>query len=224
MPDSSYVAAITPTEADEQLLWRDESELVVGANPDRLRQFAAGRLGARQIFGQLGIESGRLLAARDGAPLWPQGSRGSITHKSKLGVVVAASIQTWSGVGVDLEVLAPLPAPVWTRVLVGAERKALRSGRTGKIEARVIFSAKEAYYKWYKSLGHGGEPRFTDIHVMLDGNHIRAVPMVSGRFPAMSGVWISEGGHVIALGWSGQSVVHAEACATTPEPFRLSSD
>lgn len=202
MPDSSYITAIAPTEAGQHLLWRDESDLIAGASPDRLVQFAAGRLGARQILGKLGIEPRPLLAARDGMPLWPQDIRGSITHKLELCVVVAGSIHTWSGVGVDLEVLAPLPAPVWTRVLVGAERQALGSGRAAKIEARVIFSAKEAYYKWYKSRGHSGEPRFTDIHVILDGNYIHAGPIVSERFPVMSGVWVSEGAHLVVLGWS----------------------
>lgn len=203
MPDSSYIAAVAPTEANQHFLWHDESELIARASLDRVRQFAAGRSGARQIFGQLGIEPRPLLAARDGIPLWPQDIRGSITHKPDLCVVVAGSIHTWSGVGVDLEVRAPLPAPVWTRVLVGAERHALGTGRTAKIEARVIFSAKEAYYKWYKSRGYAGEPRFTDIYVALDGNYIHAAPIVSEQFPVMSGVWVSEGEHLVVLGWSG---------------------
>lgn len=202
LPLSARVGAVDPATIDVGSILPEEAALITGAGVERRREFAAGRLCARKVLGELGIALWPLHAALDGSPLWPGNVRGSISHKSRLCVVVAGPVQMWEGVGVDVEAERPLPGEVWSRVLLPSERSALTPGPLGNVEARVIFSAKEAYYKWYKSSGYAGEPGFGDVHVRRDKSRISAVPVEKDRFPAMTGRCVVGTGVIVVVGWT----------------------
>lgn len=110
----------------------------------RRAEFLAGRLAAAEAMRRLDMEPGGVLGRTpDGAPVWPEGVTGSISHHS--GVACAVVSADARGVGVDI---APLLAEsqlraVTRRCLVDPERERWQSAR----EVAVVFAAKETIYK-----------------------------------------------------------------------------
>ncbi len=93
---------------------------------------------------------------------------GAITHTDGCvdgycGVVVADHHLTL-GLGVDAEPRQPLPTELWPLILDDEERReALASSEPG-MQARLVFSAKEATYKaLYQAFGKFLE--FSDVHI-----------------------------------------------------------
>jgi 4'-phosphopantetheinyl transferase EntD len=160
---------------------------------------AAGRIAARRCLTELGLPGPPLLRHRDGSPVWPRTARGSITHKGDLCLVVAAAAGTVSGLGLDLEESAPLPELVWPLVLSAGERErhVASGGPLDPGRSRLVLCAKEAFYKWSRSVG-GEAPEFHDVTVDADGDNLLfdaagAVPQ--GRF-VLGSTW------TVAVVWS----------------------
>src|SRR4051812_19673514 len=57
-----------------------EERLVASASDKRRRDFALGRACAHQALAALGFDDGAIAIRQNGAPLWPTGVLGSITH------------------------------------------------------------------------------------------------------------------------------------------------
>lgn len=147
-----------------------------------MAEFATGRECARIALGQIGIEHADhpILADAHGAPAWPGGVVGSISHTAGWTGAVAARRRRYGGItslGLDAEVAAPLPDGVLDVVASDAERAALatlgRSGADIPWDA-VLFAAKEAAYKaWYPLTG-----------VVLHHEQVAVVLAPDGRFRA----------------------------------------
>lgn len=160
-------SAATEVLAGDEVLLPEELSVVEGAGAARRAEFATGRQCARLALASLRPASPSdavpLLRDRRGAPLWPPGTVGSITHCAGwTGAVVATSGGArWgrgvAGIGLDAEPSAPLPAGVLDVVASGEEREAV--GRLGGEHPgipwdTVLFVAKEATYKaWYPLTG-----------------------------------------------------------------------
>lgn len=204
LPDGMHFAAVAPIQVSAADLHPREALLVHDESPDRRRQFTAGRLCARQVLAELGGPPVALLRSPDGAPEWPREVRGSISHKSGLCVVVAGRASMFSGIGIDLEANRPLPDPVWGRVFTAAELDRLRvlptAART--ISARLGFSAKECYYKWYRSQGGTKEPDFGDVEVYGAGDTLRVQPLAGTRLPEAHGCLINGRNWLMTVLWS----------------------
>lgn len=163
----SWRIALAATDAPvgEDALLPQERELIEGATAVRIVEFATGRHCARTALATLdpGLAGVPLLRDRRGAPEWPPGVVGSVTHCAGwTGAVVARSRGSRFGrgvaaIGLDAEPIAPLPAGVLEVVASVEEREALaRLGaeRPGIPWDTVLFSAKEAAYKaWYPLTG-----------------------------------------------------------------------
>ncbi len=142
-----------------------ERELAEGVSAARLAEFAAGRHCARLALASLDPLLARMPVLRDrrGAPEWPGGVVGSITHCAGwTGAVVARSRESRfgrgvAGIGLDAEPIGPLPAGVLEVVASIDEREALArlvAERPGIPWDTLLFSAKEAAYKaWYPLTG-----------------------------------------------------------------------
>ncbi len=121
-----------------------------------------------------------ILADEHGAPVWPAGVVGSISHTAGWTGAVAARRGRHGGIasiGLDAEVAAPLPDGVLEVVATEAERTAL--AHLGRADTdvpwdAVLFAAKEATYKaWYPLTG-----------VVLHHEQVAVVLTADGRFRA----------------------------------------
>jgi enterobactin synthetase component D len=110
----------------------------------RRAEFLAGRLAAAEAMRRVGVVDGGVLGRTpDGAPAWPDGVTGSISHHS--GIACAVASNSSIGMGVDI---APLLAEsqlraVVRRCLIDPERERWQSPP----EVAVVFAAKESIYK-----------------------------------------------------------------------------
>lgn len=155
----------TQAPVGDEALRPQERALVDGATPQRRAELAAGRHCARLALSCLDPDLARTPVLRDagGAPSWPRGTVGSITHCAGwTGAVAARSCGSRAGrgvraLGIDAEPVAPLPTGVLDVVASDAEREALArlAGECPGIPwDTVLFSAKEATYKaWYPLTG-----------------------------------------------------------------------
>ncbi|SEN32753.1 4'-phosphopantetheinyl transferase EntD (siderophore biosynthesis) [Pseudorhodobacter antarcticus] len=131
-------AATYPTQ--NAPLWPGES---ISATPKRALEFAAGRAAARMAMAALNIAPTAIPHGDDRAPIWPPGLNGSITHSAT--ACLAALTRAPTLIGIDLEPATPLDPDLWPIILSPSERSAL--GPNAALQAKLIFSAKEATYK-----------------------------------------------------------------------------
>jgi 4'-phosphopantetheinyl transferase EntD len=126
-----------------------ERALVAGAVPKREREFATGRLLARQLLAELGHVEFALLRDANRLPLWPADVVGSISHTKELCIVAIAASQARIGLGVDVEPDEPVKPGLERMVCRPREREWLESAEADESgrRCRAIFSAKEAVYK-----------------------------------------------------------------------------
>jgi 4'-phosphopantetheinyl transferase EntD len=159
-----------------------------GLPRDRAREFAAGRWCAHRALERLGCPEAAIGSGQRGEPCWPDGYTGSITHKS--GAAVAAAAVPPRAIGVDLEHTAALHPAVRYRVLLPAEPD-LPPGFPvpAPVAERIVFSAKEAYYKWhFTAYGGPSRPGFADVRVrLLADGRLRAEP--ASALPPAVGAW-----------------------------------
>ncbi|MFF8035765.1 MULTISPECIES: 4'-phosphopantetheinyl transferase [unclassified Streptomyces] len=134
-------------------LYPEEEALIERAVPKRRREFTAVRSCARRAMEKLGVPAHPVLPGERGAPGWPAGVAGSMTHCQ--GYCAAALVRAGdlASLGIDAEVHGPLPDGVLSAVALPDE--AARIARlTGELPAvhwdRLLFSAKESVYKaWF---------------------------------------------------------------------------
>lgn len=182
-----------------------EFESIARAVPLRIREFATGRLLAREALAAVGGPTVALPSGPDRRPLWPTGFVGSITHCSGLCAAVVASSGDLAGIGVDAEPHGPLPNGVLSAVARPAELEQIGRLPPGLAWDRVLWSAKESVFKSvFPTDGRWRD--FLDVEVILraDGDFCaRSVNEFS--LPAVTGRWRVEDGLVTALCWHGGS-------------------
>ena len=134
-------------------LYPEEWEFVSTAQIQRRQEFAAGRRCARKALGLLGRPLVALPPGEGGAPRWPHGVIGSVTHCHGFVGVALARADQLRALGIDAEPHSSLPEGVLDFIAVPEELS-----RTADLMAslpelrwdRLLFSAKEAVYKaWY---------------------------------------------------------------------------
>ncbi|MGW4161947.1 4'-phosphopantetheinyl transferase family protein [Streptomyces sp. NPDC004788] len=140
-----------------------EEAVVARAVPSRRREFASVRLCAARALAELGVTYRPLVPGERGAPRWPEGVVGSMTHCRGYRAAVVARSDEAAAVGVDAEPDEPLPRGMLETVApLPRERDRvheLTALRPRLCWDRLLFSAKEAVYKvWFPLTG-----RFLDF-------------------------------------------------------------
>jgi 4'-phosphopantetheinyl transferase EntD len=166
--DDVEFESIDPTGVSLNDIHPRERMLVATAVDSRQREFAAGRICARRALGRLGASDAPLLADSDRMPIWPDGFAGSISHVSNMCGAAVTRRPERAGVGFDIEYAEPLPTDAWRIVLTENERSTLSTldEHERGIRARLIFSAKESFYKCYRGTG-GGWLDFDEVELRL---------------------------------------------------------
>jgi 4'-phosphopantetheinyl transferase EntD len=148
-------------------LFPDEEASVDRSVEKRKLEFARGRSCARRAMALLGVEPVSIPSEAAGAPVWPAGLIGSITHCRDYCCAALASSDRWSAIGIDAEVLQPIEPGTRDLILLPAEQRHLDTLDVTIPWAAVVFSAKEAIYKACYPLVRRWID-FHDVEVRLD--------------------------------------------------------
>ncbi|MEU9132631.1 4'-phosphopantetheinyl transferase superfamily protein [Kitasatospora sp. NPDC048540] len=170
-PGASWAEAFDDL-ADAPLL-PGEEELVAKAVPARRREVATVRACARRALGALGLPPVPILRGERGAPRWPEGVVGSMTHCAGYRAAVVARAGDLRTVGIDAEPHEPLPDDVLEVVALPQEHSRiaeLTAERPAVHWDRLLFSAKESVYKaWFPLTRRFLEFEEADITLEVDG-------------------------------------------------------
>ncbi|MGW3254309.1 4'-phosphopantetheinyl transferase family protein [Streptomyces fungicidicus] len=190
-------------------LYPEEEALVARAVAKRRREFTAVRSCARRAMVKLGVPAGPVLPGERGAPVWPDGVAGSMTHCRGYCAAALVRAADLASLGIDAEPHAPLPEGVLSAVALPQEAE--RIGRlAGELPSvhwdRLLFSAKESVYKaWFPLTGKWLDFLEADLDLFPDPGEqgrggFRATllvpgPRVGGRVvDHFTGRWIADSG------------------------------
>lgn len=152
LPDDVVVVEAL-SDPPEAVLFPAEEALLAQAVEKRRLEFTTVRHCARVALARLGVPAVPILPGEHGAPQWPEGIVGSMTHCVGYRAAVVARSADVVTVGVDAEPHDALPPEVLDTVTLPEERgqlARLAATRPGVHWDRLLFSAKEAVYKsWY---------------------------------------------------------------------------
>jgi 4'-phosphopantetheinyl transferase EntD len=181
-------------EGQDFALHPEEAIHVAGAADRRRRDFALGRACARTALEGFGHGSAVITKGEDGAPLWPPGIIGSITHTQGYAAALAGERRNFAGIGIDAERAGGVGRDLWPRLFSPAEQEQIEHHVDPLLAATLFFSAKEASYKAWALKG---APGFRDIEIVLeDGGFI------AGRAQArLKGCYAVDKGIVLVAAW-----------------------
>jgi 4'-phosphopantetheinyl transferase EntD len=190
-----------------RVLYPEEEEIIAHAVEARRREYAAVRSCARACLARLGYAHAPILPGVDGAPTWPPGLQGSMTHCAGYAAAAVGSLSRISAIGIDAEPDAPLPDGVLDVIATPAERDRLAVTSLepdGPNWDRLLFSAKEAVYKaWFPLVGEWLDAQQTEIIVDPHARTFTALLLRDGLTVAgrqvrrVDGRWVRKRGIVV---------------------------
>jgi 4'-phosphopantetheinyl transferase EntD len=206
LPGSVAVVEALGSDAhgDGVILYPEEEAIIARAVEKRRREFTAVRGCARLAMEKLGTAPQPVLPGERGAPRWPDGLVGSMTHCEGYCAAALVRAEELASLGIDAEPHHPLPDGVLEAVALSAERTRLRELARSHPSVhwdRLLFSAKESVYKaWFPLTGKWLDFLEADIEIAPGANaeasgSFRARllvpgPLVGGhRIEAFDGRW-----------------------------------
>jgi 4'-phosphopantetheinyl transferase EntD len=191
------------------VLFPQERAVVARASGSRQREFATARACARVAMSRLGLPEAAVLPGLWGAPQWPEGVIGSITHCAGYRAAAVARKRDVVSLGVDAEPNEALPDHDMIELVALARERV----RLGELAARIphiswdrlLFSAKESVYKtWFplarRWLGFESADIVIDPHagtftarLLVPGPLVAGVPLsrLDGRWLAGHGFLVT---------------------------------
>jgi 4'-phosphopantetheinyl transferase EntD len=135
-------------------LFPDEEAVIASAVDKRRREFATARACARTALAKLGVPAAPIVPGSRGAPQWPPGVVGSITHCAGYRACAVALGLDVVTIGLDAEPNETLPDGVLSKVVAcDGEQATIVTLMAAFPEVswdRMLFSAKESVYKaWF---------------------------------------------------------------------------
>ena len=172
-----------------------------GMDVPRRQEFARGRRCARTALTAVGGPAVDIPIGRHGAPVWPPGFTGSITHTGAYCGAVAASTSEFRALGIDAE---DRTADVLTHLglVCHAEETEWVMAGDASLRALAAFVMKESAYKAWHAL----------FETVLGPRDIRVVSGPDSEFDAeacdrlgnrhtLSGRWAADEARVAAVCW-----------------------
>jgi 4'-phosphopantetheinyl transferase EntD len=210
------IEAVLPAEAAAEeafgdlpgaALFPEEEAVVANAVDKRRREFTTARSCARVALARLGLPPVPIMPGPRGAPQWPHGVVGSMTHCVGYRACAVARDRDLLTIGLDAEPHDKLPEGVLRAVSSQEERNrltALAVAVPGTHWDRMLFSAKESVYKaWFpltrRWLGFEDASVTIDpdngtftAELLVDGPYIKNVPLTG-----FTGRWLVDKGLII---------------------------
>jgi 4'-phosphopantetheinyl transferase EntD len=129
---------------DEHALLPEEAAALATSVLKVRRASGAARIVARELLAKIGLPHRALPKGRGGAPVWPNGIVGSMSHDSRIAIAAIAPSRNFSALGIDIEPAEILPPELLDLVTTPLERSHIDEDPCG---GRLLFAAKEAVYK-----------------------------------------------------------------------------
>src|SRR5262249_35720043 len=180
----------------------------VGSHPRRWASFRGGRACARAALRALGLPAVAIPVGTAGAPIWPQGFVGSISHTDNTAAPTVAESPPIEALGLDVEGDEPLDNASMVKLVCRREELVPGfdpSDAANLRRGKLLFVVKEAIYKLYWPLAK----TFLDFHevsVTLDESkgRFRAAIIASKQIGVfdhgpLSGSFARSEGLIIAL-------------------------
>ncbi|MFJ3503373.1 4'-phosphopantetheinyl transferase [Streptomyces sp. NPDC090135] len=208
------------------VLFPSERQVVAAAGVARRQEFTTVRACARAALARLGVPPAPILPDAAGAPRWPAGVVGSMTHCAGYRAAAVARAHDVVTVGIDAEPDAPIPTGGVRARVTAAEERAhiaeLGARRPGVSWDRLVFSAKESVYKaWYPLTGRRLDFDQVLVTVSPDDGVFSARLLVPGpkvgarRIRVFTGEWKQFRGLLLTT----VSLTAASLAATTHSTF-----
>ncbi len=202
LPDKVCCAESFDDSADVTL-FPEEAVAISKAVDKRRNEFATVRHCARKALACLGYPAVPLIPGERGAPQWPDGVSGSMTHCAGYRAAAVAHRTDIASLGIDAEPHAALPDGVLGAIARPEEQRTLeRLARAapGTHWDRLLFSAKESVYKTWFPLTRSWLG-FEDATLTIDpyAGTFRADILATSRPPLheFHGRWLAHDGLVI---------------------------
>jgi 4'-phosphopantetheinyl transferase EntD len=186
-------------------LFPAEEAVIVRAVDKRRREFTSARLCARTALARIGVPPAPILPGERGAPTWPDGVVGSMTHCAGYRAAAVARAADVATIGLDAEPNEPLPDGVLTTVANPEERAALAELPPGAAVSwdRLLFSVKESVYKaWFPLCRKWLD--FTEAEVTIEPSGAFTArllvpgPVVAGvKLTGFTGRWLARDGLLV---------------------------
>jgi 4'-phosphopantetheinyl transferase EntD len=185
-----WVRAVdTTSDASEDTLWPAERAVLERAVAKRRIEFATVRFCARTALAELGVPPAPILPGPRGAPGWPPGIVGSMTHCAGYRGAAVATEKFAASIGIDAEPHGPLPDGVLGAIARPEEQAWLAELMTSHPAVhwdRLLFSMKESVYKaWFPLTGSWLDFDEASITVEPEAGTFTAVLQVPG--PVVNG-------------------------------------
>jgi len=207
LPSGIAAAETFEDDADAEL-YPQERAFIARAAESRRREFATARGCARTALARLGRPPVAVLPGPGGAPQWPEGVTGSITHCAGYRAAAVGLTTDVASLGVDAEPNEALPDHGMLELIALGEERVrldeLAASVPGICWDRLLFCAKESIYKaWFPLarcwLGFESadiviDPRggtFTS-RLLVQGPLVNGVPLAQ-----MSGRWLADKGLLV---------------------------
>jgi 4'-phosphopantetheinyl transferase EntD len=148
-----------------------EAAFVENAAPKRQRDFALGRFCAHKALAKMGRDEPAISIGDNGAPIWPTGIVGSITHTNGYAAALVAWQDAYQAIGIDAERIGGVTEALMPRLFGPVEQEWLMAQDAEERAAAltIFFSAKEAFYKAFSGQP-AGRLSFKDIHIEMQGD------------------------------------------------------
>ena len=185
-------------------LFPEEEAAIARAVAKRRREFTTTRACARTALARLGLPPVPIVPGPRGAPQWPAGVVGSLTHCAGYRAAAVARASTAHSVGIDAEPDQALPQGVLDLIALREERLQLAelAALWGGVHwDRLLFSCKESVYKAWFPLARCWLG-FDQAEVSIDPDRSAFTarvlvpgPVVEGReLPGFRGRWLARDG------------------------------
>jgi 4'-phosphopantetheinyl transferase EntD len=203
------VAVVASTCGDLEVdLFPEEERVIANSVEKRRREFVTARACARDALAGLGLSPVPVLPDPKGAPRWPSGVVGSITHCDGYRACAVARSTDLLGIGIDAEPNQPLPAALVADIALPRERQWAGGMATLRPEVnwdRLLFCMKESIYKaWFPLTGRwlGFEDAMVTVNPekgTFSARVLVSAPTVAGRpLDRFDGRWLARDGLVLA--------------------------
>jgi 4'-phosphopantetheinyl transferase EntD len=191
----------------DTVLFAEEEAVIAKAVDKRRREFTTARACARAALAKLGVPAVPIVPGFRGAPQWPAGVVGSITHCDGYRACAVAHENDIVTIGLDAEPHAELPDGVLKAVSLAPERERvaeLTAAVPGVCWDRLLFCVKESVYKaWFPLTGRwlGFEEACVDFDPAsgtFTAQLLVPGPVVNGgHLTGFTGRWLVSGGLIV---------------------------